>query len=183
METNQLLSDEQLVVRAQKGDMTAYNALFERYNSKIRQLIYFSTVDPANVNDLTQDVLLKIYRHLPHFKINSQFSTWLYRVTHNTIKNHYRTSNLRQVSEAEFSAEQDQLGSYSPEYLMSHFELNEQIDRALSRLSDELKTCYGLHTFDGQSYESIAKEMNCPIGTVRSRIFRARKLLIDFMDE
>lgn len=172
-------SDEDLVNLAQRGDVDAYNLLFARYNDKIQQIIYFHISDQANVHDIAQEVQLKVYRYLHSFKEQSQFSTWLYRITHNTIKNHYRTVNQRLSLETEFAESQHHSVHQSPENTLINIEFDEQLELALSLLSNELRQCYGMHTFDGQTYEAIAKKMHCPIGTVRSRIFRARKLLMD----
>lgn len=171
-------SDEDLVTLAQQGNRNAYNLLLARYNNKIQQIIYFHINDQAYVNDLAQEVLIKVYRYLHYFKEKSQFSTWLYRITHNTIKNHYRSMSIRMGLEAEFVDTQEHSTHQSPEYVLISIEIGEQLELAISMLSDDLRICYGMHIFDGQTYEDIAKKMDCPIGTVRSRIFRARKLLM-----
>ncbi|WP_040535787.1 sigma-70 family RNA polymerase sigma factor [Legionella drancourtii] len=171
-------SDEDLVNLAQQGNRNAYNLLLARYNNKIQQIIYFHINDQAYVNDLVQEVLLKVYRYLHYFKEKSQFSTWLYRITHNTIKNHYRSMSIRMGREVDFVDTQEHSTHQSPEYVLISIEFGEQLELAISRLSDDLRICYGMHIFDGQTYENIAKKMDCPIGTVRSRIFRARKLLM-----
>ena len=171
-------SDEDLVGMAQQGDKSAYNLLFKRYHNKIEQVIFFHINDRAHVNDLAQEVLLKIYRYLPSFKEKSLFSTWLYRITHNTIKNYYRTLSTRIDCESDFTDNQYQAIHQSPEYLLINFELCEQLNLAFSMLSDELRVCYLMHLFEGQTYEHIAKKIACPIGTVRSRIFRAKKILM-----
>lgn len=174
-------SDEQLVGLAQEGNINAYNMLLGRYHHKIQQVIYFYINDRANVNDLAQEVLFKVYRYLDYFKEESLFSTWLYKITQNTIKNYFRTVSLRLDSEAQFASEQYSSLGNSPEYLLINMEFGEQIEAAISRLSEELRICYGMHILEGQTYEDIAKKMHCPIGTVRSRIFRARKLLISYI--
>lgn len=171
-------SDEDLVDLAQRGSKDAYNLLFARYNNKIQQIIYFHINDQSHVNDITQEVLIKVYRYLHYFKEKSQFSTWLYRITQNTIKNHYRSVSLRLDSESKFADDQDYFTHQSPEYVLINIEFGEQIELAISMLSEELRVCYGMHIFDGQTYKDIAKKMDCPVGTVRSRIFRARKLLM-----
>lgn len=177
MNKESLLSDEHLITLAQNGNNQACNLLLERYNSKIHQIIHYYIYDQATVKDLTQEVLLKVYRHLHYFKEESQFSTWLYRIIQNTIKNYFRSSSLRSDSEAHFANEQYTSPAVSPESLLMGVEFGTQIENAISKLSDDLRICYGLHTFDGQTYEDIARDMSCPIGTVRSRIFRARKCL------
>lgn len=174
-------SDEQLVGLAQGGNIHAYNMLLERYDRKIQQIIYFYINDHSNVNDLAQEVLLKVYRYLDYFKEESQFSTWLYKITQNTVKNYFRTISQRLDSEAQFINEQYSSPGNSPEYLLINIEFSEQIEAAIARLSDELRQCYGMHILEGHTYEDIAKKMHCPIGTVRSRIFRARKLLINYI--
>lgn len=174
-------SDEDLVNLAQQGDMKAYNLLLSRYNNKIQKIINLHIQDRANVSDLVQEVLIKVYRYLQDFNEKSQFSTWLYRITQNTIKNHYRAANLRMDLEAEYADNYAPSTQLSPEYLLINIEFGERLELAISTLSDELRICYGMHIIDGRSYEDIAKKMDCPIGTVRSRIFRARKLLIQSM--
>lgn len=174
-------SDKDLVNLAQQGDMKAYNLLLSRYNNKIQQIINLHIQDRANVSDLVQEVLIKVYRYLQDFNEKSQFSTWLYRITQNTIKNHYRAANLRMDLEAEYADNYAPSTQLSPEYLLINIEFGERLELAISTLSDELRICYGMHIIDGRSYEDIAKKMDCPIGTVRSRIFRARKLLIQSM--
>lgn len=174
-------SDEDLVVFAQQGDKEAYNLLLSRYNKKIVKIIDFQIQDRANVGDLAQEVLIKVYRHLHYFKEKSRFSTWLYRITQNTIKNHYRSISLRMDLETEYADNYYPSAQLSPEYLASNIEFGEQLELAIATLSDELRICYGMHVVDGTSYEDIAKKMDCPVGTVRSRIFRARKLLMESM--
>ncbi len=171
-------SDEHLVGLAQNGDVTACNLLLERCRFKINQTIYFNINDRTLVNDLTQEVLLKVYRYLNYFNEESQFSTWLYRITQNTLKNHFRSVSLRLDSEAQFVDEQSEYHSQSPEHVAMNMEFNNRVVDEIAKLSNELRTCYGMHIFEGRSYEDIAKKMHCPIGTVRSRIFRARKLLM-----
>lgn len=181
MNDESLQSDESLVRLAQEGNRDAYNQLLERYHHKIRQIVYFYLNDYTNVNDLVQEVLLKIFCHLSDFKQDSEFATWLYRITQNTIKNYFRALSLRTDSEAQFAHEQSQAVYSSPEYQLMNMELGEMVDLAMTQLSDELRLCYGMHLIEGQSYEDIAQKMHCPIGTVRSRIFRARKLVKGFV--
>lgn len=181
MKTQTSYSDEDLVILAQQGNKEAYNLLLSRYNNKIQQIINLHIQDRANVSDLAQEVLIKVYRYLQYFNEKSQFSTWLYRITQNTIKNHYRAANLRMDLEAEYADNYAPSVELSPEYLLINSEFGEQLELAISTLSDELRMCYGMHILDGRSYEDIAKKMDCPVGTVRSRIFRARKLLMQSM--
>ena len=182
MNEKQPSSDAYLVKLAQEGNVKAYNSLLERYQKKIKQIIYFYVNEHASANDLAQEVLLKIFRHLHDFKEESEFSTWLYRITHNTIKNYFRALNLRVDSEAQFANEQSLSICCSPERQLMNSELGELVESAIARLSEDLRLCYGMHIFEGQTYEDIAQRMHCPIGTVRSRIFRARKLVMSYVD-
>ncbi len=174
-------TDEQLVKLARQGDQTAYDILLKRYQLKIHHIIHFYLDDKATVHDLAQEVLIKIFRYLHCFKEESQFSTWLYRITQNTIKSYFRAISQRHDCEAQFANEQEWETNYSPEYQLLDIELGEQVALAITRLSNELRQCYDKHIFEGQTYEDIAKEMHCPIGTVRSRIARARKLMMEFV--
>jgi RNA polymerase sigma-70 factor (ECF subfamily) len=174
-------TDERLIELAQQGDIKAYNALLERYYPKIQQMIYFYINDKANVKDLTQEVLLKVYRYLSTFNGESQFSTWLHRITHNTVKNYFRSLSLRIDSELKFASEYSSSINQPPECQLMNSELGEQLELAIEKLSEELRLCYGMHIFEGHTYEDIAKEMSCPLGTVRSRIFRARKLMASYV--
>lgn len=176
-------SDVNLVRLAQDGDLQAYNSLLSRHHQKIKQMIYFYINDHAYVNDLVQEVLLKIFRHLPEFKNDCDFSTWIYRIVQNTIKNYFRALSLRQDSEAKFANEQSFSVCASPESQLMNMELGDLVESAVGSLSEELRLCYGMHIFEGQTYETIAQRMHCPIGTVRSRIFRARKLVMGYVDD
>lgn len=176
-------SDEDLINLARHGDMEAYNLLLSRYHTKIQQIIHLHIQDRANASDLAQEVLIKVYRYLHYFKDKSQFSTWLYRITQNTIKNYFRSANMRMDLEAEYADNYSPSVQLSPEYLLINIEFGERLEAVLSKLSEELRLCYGMHILDGQSYEYIAKKMDCPIGTVRSRIFRARKLVMASMGQ
>lgn len=181
MKSEMPICDESLVRLAQTGDTKAYNALLQRYHNKIRQIVYFYIDDRAGANDLIQEVLLKVFRHLSEFKEESEFSTWLYRITQNTIKNYFRATNLRLDCETQFANEQLFTTSSSPEKQLMNMELGELVESAISRLSEDLRLCYGMHIFEGQTYEDIAQRMHCPVGTVRSRIFRARKLVMGYV--
>lgn len=179
---NQSITDQYLLKLARDGNQNAYNVLLERYHQKIRQMVYFYTNDFASANDLVQEVLIKVFQHVHEFKEDSTFSTWLYRITQNTIKNHIRATHLRTDSEARFAQEQSIACANSPEYELISMESAGLVDLAIEHLSEELRACYARHVFEGQTYDNIAQEMNCPIGTVRSRIFRARKLVYEFMN-
>lgn len=171
-------SVKQLIKRAKNGDSESFNELFEQFIYKINQIILFHINDRSITPDVAQDVLLKIFRYLPYFKEDSQFLTWVYRIIQNTIKNYFRSVSTRIDSEAQFCIENCQEQNQDPERIVMSMEFGEQVELAMAELSDELRTCYGKHIFEGQSYEAIAKQLRCPIGTVRSRIYRARKLMM-----
>lgn len=173
-------SDEILINQAQRGDLTAFNTLIQRHSHKVHRLISCYLEDKTSVNDLVQEVLLKIVRYLPRFKQKSQFSTWIYRVTLNTVKNYLRALHLRLTSEDQFARESIFVAT-SPESYILFNEYTNRVAHALAQLPRNLRQCYGYYVFKGQSYEVIAEKMRCPIGTVRSRIFRARQQLLDFM--
>ncbi|KTD14721.1 sigma-70 family RNA polymerase sigma factor [Legionella israelensis] len=169
-------SDEQLADLAVNGNQNAYGILLSRYYKKIRLLINLYIREQATANDLTQDVFFKVYRCLHGFKQQSQFSTWVYRITLNTIKNHYRAIKLRAQCEFHY-AHQNKTDNQSPENNAMGVELGQQIEQAFLKLPEKLQCCYGLHAIEGISYEEISNRMKCPVGTVRSRIYRARQLL------
>ncbi|RUR13191.1 sigma-70 family RNA polymerase sigma factor [Legionella sp. km772] len=183
MNSRSTSSDFNLVHLAQQGDLEAYNTLLERHHHKIKQIVYFYVNDHAYTNDLVQEVLLKIFRHLSEFKNDCEFTTWIYRIVQNTIKNYFRALNLRIDSEAQFANEQSFTVCTSPEHQLMNMELGDLVESAVAKLSEDLRLCYGMHIFEGQTYETIAQRMHCPIGTVRSRIFRARKLVMGYVDE
>lgn len=170
-------SDEQLVRLAQQGYSEACERLLQRYNHKVKHIISFQVSDQSHAHDLAQEVLFKVYKHLELFNGECLFSTWLYRIVKNTLKNHFRALTLRLDLENRYADEYYYTLSHSPEYHLINTEFIAQIDNAIARLSEELRMCYGMHIVEGHTYEDIAKEMQCPVGTVRSRIFRARKLL------
>jgi RNA polymerase sigma-70 factor (ECF subfamily) len=174
--------DIHLIRLAQDGDLNAYNRLLSKYHNKIRQIVIFYVGDDANTNDLVQEVLIKVYRYLNDFKEESEFSTWLYRITQNTVKNYFRSTSLRLDIETRFLNESSLEAYSSPEYQLINSELECLVSSAISQLSEDLRLCYGMHLFEGKTYEDIAHRMSCPIGTVRSRISRARKLVMTYID-
>ena len=180
--TNTAQSDIDLVKRVQKGDKKAFDPLVIKYQQRIANLISRFIRDPDEVLDVTQEAFIKAYRALPNFRGDSQFYTWLYRVAINTAKNHLATLSRRPPQgdiEAEI-AEQMDMGTRlkeqeTPERLAEEADLKAVILEAVDQLPEELKTALTLREIDGLSYEEIAEAMDCPIGTVRSRIFRARE--------
>lgn len=177
-------ADQALVERVQRGDKKAFDLLVLKYQHKVGNLIARYIRDPAEVLDVTQEAFIKAYRALPKFRGDSAFYTWLYRVAINTAKNHLAAQARRPPSddiEADM-AEQMDMGSplkeyATPENLALEREIAHTIQRALDQLPEDLRTAITLRELEGLTYEEIAQAMECPIGTVRSRIFRAREAI------
>ncbi|RMG37714.1 MAG: RNA polymerase sigma factor RpoE [Gammaproteobacteria bacterium] len=177
-------ADQVLVERVQKGDKKAFDLLVLKYQQKVANLISRYIRDPSEVLDVTQEAFIKAYRALPKFRGDSAFYTWLYRVAINTAKNHLAAQARRPPQddiEAE-TAEQMDTGTRlkeqdTPERLAMQDEIARTIKQAVEELPDELRTAITLRELEGLSYEEIAQAMDCPIGTVRSRIFRAREAI------
>jgi len=177
-------TDKELVRRVQKGDRHAFDLLFSRYQHKILNLVSRYLRDREDVEDVAQEAFIKAFRALPRFRGESAFYTWLYRIAINTAKNHIVARSRRppgvdvDVEDAEFMEGTDALReSESPEAALARDELSAAIDLAISQLPDDLRSAVTLREFDGLSYEQIAEIMDCPVGTVRSRIFRAREAI------
>lgn len=174
-------TDQQLVVRAQKGDTRAFDLLVLKYQGRIGALVGRFVNDSAEVEDVTQEAFIKAFRALPKFRGDSAFYTWLYRIATNAAKNYLvakgrRPSADADVADAEYFDEGDALrDSETPENRFFGDELAATVRSALEDLPDELRTALTLREFEGLSYEEIAEVMTCPVGTVRSRIFRARE--------
>jgi RNA polymerase sigma-70 factor (ECF subfamily) len=177
-------SDQQLVQRAQAGDRRAFDLLVLKYQQKVASLIGRYIREPSEVLDVTQDAFLKAYRALKGFRGESAFYTWLYRIAVNTVKNHLVAQGRRPPGgdvDAEL-AEQLDLGERlretgTPERHALTDEIARTVQDALDALPDDLRTAIVLCELEGMSYEEIANAMECPIGTVRSRIFRAREAI------
>ncbi|MDD2767217.1 MAG: RNA polymerase sigma factor RpoE [Methylococcus sp.] len=176
--------DAELVRRVQRGDKKAFDLLVRKYQHKITQLISRYLKDPDESLDVAQEAFIKAYRALPGFRGDAQFYTWLYRIAINTAKN-YLVTRARRPAEDEIdaeSAEQFENGQRlrdidTPEATVLSDELAETIQLALNDLPEELKLAITLRELDGLSYDEIAEVMSCPVGTVRSRIFRAREAI------
>lgn len=179
--------DRQLVARAQAGDKRAFELLVEKYQRKLARLLSRFIRDPAEVEDVTQEAFIKAYRALPAFRGDSAFYTWLYRIGINTAKNYLMamgrrapTSTEVEAEEAEGFEEGEQLRDINtPESLLLSNEIAETVNSTIEQLPEELRTAIQMREIEGMSYEDIAKAMNCPIGTVRSRIFRAREAIAE----
>ncbi len=174
--------DQQLVERVQRGDKRAFDLLVLKYQHKILGLIVRFVRDPHEAQDVAQEAFIKAYRALANFRGDSQFYTWLYRIAIKTAKN-YLVARGRRPPESDISAEDAEFmdGDHdlkdieSPERLMLRDEIEATVHRAIAALPEDLRTALTLREFDGLSYEDIAAVMQCPVGTVRSRIFRARE--------
>ncbi len=173
--------DQLLVERAQRGDRHAFDLLVRKYQQKIVSLIMRYVRDPTEALDVSQEAFVKAYRALPGFRGESAFYTWLYRIAINTAKNYLVTLQRKPVDytldgqdpeHAERSAylRDDE----TPEGLAMQEELRDAVEQAIAALPEELRTAIMLREIEGLSYEDIATAMDCPVGTVRSRIFRAR---------
>nr|WP_274518436.1 RNA polymerase sigma factor RpoE [Congregibacter litoralis] len=178
------VTDKQLVVRVQKGDKSAFDLLVIKYQQKIMSLISRYVHDADEVQDVAQEAFIKAYRALPNFRGDSAFYTWLYRIAINTAKNHLVSRSRRppgsdvDVDDAQYLEAGDALRDReSPENALFGEELRVKVHTALDDLPDDLRTAVTLREFDGLSYEEIAAVMECPVGTVRSRIFRAREAI------
>ena len=179
--------DRQLVERAQRGDKRAFELLVEKYQRKLARLLSRFIRDPAEVEDVTQEAFIKAYRALPAFRGESAFYTWLYRIGINTAKNYLMAMGRRaptstdvEAEEAEGFEEGEQLRDINtPESVLLSNEIAETVNSTIEQLPEELRTAIQLREIEGMSYEDIAQVMNCPIGTVRSRIFRAREAIAE----
>jgi RNA polymerase sigma-70 factor (ECF subfamily) len=177
--------DRQLVERAQRGDKRAFELLVAKYQRKLGRLLSRLVRDPAEVEDVTQEAFIKAYRALPNFRNESAFYTWLYRIAINTAKNYFVAMGRRPPTttafdheEAEnFEAAEQLRDSVTPEAELAGKQVAETVNRAMDALPKDLRTAITLREIDGLTYEEIAAAMNCPIGTVRSRIFRAREAI------
>ncbi len=177
-------SDAVLVARVQKGDKKAFDILVRKYQHKLAKLISRYIQDPSEVMDVSQEAFIKAYRALPKFRGDSAFYTWLYRIAINTAKNHLVAKGRRPQS-VDIDADEGQRfetipklrDNATPERLILRDEIGRVIFQSIEELPDDLRTAITLRELDGLSYEEIAEAMDCPIGTVRSRIFRAREAI------
>lgn len=178
------VTDEELVKRVQAGDKTAFDALVRKYQHKIINLVSRYVHDSSAAQDVSQEAFIKAYRGLSSFRGDSAFYTWLYRIAINTAKNHLVSQNRRTPDYEVDAQDAEQMGGESalkeyatPEGELLSEEIQSAVQRTIETLPEDLKTAITLRELEGMSYEEIAQTMGCPIGTVRSRIFRAREAI------
>jgi RNA polymerase sigma-70 factor (ECF subfamily) len=178
------ITDQQLVARVQKGDKKAFDLLVLKYQHKILSLVSRYLRNSDEVQDVAQEAFIKAYRALPNFRGESAFYTWLYRIAINTAKNYLVARQRRppgvdiDIDDAEHYEGDFHLKDIeNPENILFGNELKGVVERAINSLPTDLRTAVTLREFDGLSYEDIAAAMDCPVGTVRSRIFRAREAI------
>ena len=180
-------ADRDLVARAQVGDKRAFGLLVEKYHRKLVRLLSRYVRDAAEVEDVAQEAFIKAYRALPSFRGESAFYTWLYRIGINTAKNHLAASGRRaptrtglEVEDAEGMEEGEHLRDLNtPESVLLSKEIADTVNAAMDALPEDQRAAIQLREIEGMSYEDIAKAMDCPVGTVRSRIYRAREAIAE----
>ena len=182
-------ADQVLVDRVKAGDQQAFALLVAKYQRKVIRLISRLIRDPAEVEDVAQEAFLKAYRALPQFRGDSAFYTCIYRIAVNTAKNHLVSQGRRPIPLSSLSNDEDDGEPFgadeaiadiqTPDAVLMTRQIAETVNRAIEALPAELRTAVTLREIEGLSYEEIADAMNCPIGTVRSRIFRAREAIAE----
>ena len=177
--------DQELVERAQQGDTKAFEMLVVKYNRRLGRLLSRFIKDEHEVNDVVQESFIKAYRALPNFRGDSAFYTWLYRISINTAKNFLANNNKRPIMSSDITngdgADSDVVeqvaDNLTPEAELMNKQILQTVESAVAKLPEDLRRAITLREMDGLSYEEIAEVMQCPIGTVRSRIFRAREVI------
>jgi RNA polymerase sigma-70 factor (ECF subfamily) len=181
---NDRASDQLLVDRVKNGDKHAFDLLVLKYQHRIIKLIMRYVRDPSEAMDVSQEAFIKAYRAIPKFRGESAFYTWMYRIAINTAKNHLVAARRRPLEYASEISEPEEFDWHSnlqnqdsPESQAMGDDLREAVERTIASLPDDLRIAISLRELDGLSYDEIAQVMECPVGTVRSRIFRAREAL------
>ncbi|NNE36674.1 MAG: RNA polymerase sigma factor RpoE [Gammaproteobacteria bacterium] len=180
-----LEADQELVNRVKKGDKAAFDLLVIKYQSRIINLVMRFVRNQADAMDVTQEAFIKAYRAMPNFRGDSAFYTWMYRIAVNTAKNFLAVQAKKRLPEVDQDpSEMEQIDEgtalkelENPENMLLTSEIRDTIVKAIENLPDDLRTAITLRELEGLSYEDIAVVMDCPIGTVRSRIFRAREAI------
>lgn len=178
-----VLADKILVDRFQHGDLKVFNLLVVKYQRRIHAIVARYIADPQEQLDVIQEVFLKAYRGLESFRGESQFFTWVYRIACNTAKNYLIAKDRRPPDHDIDASLAESFGLHgleelaSPEHLMLRDEIERTVFNAIHALSDDMQEAIVMREIEGLSYEAIALRMNCPVGTVRSRIFRAREMI------
>ena len=179
-------ADAQLIERIQNGDKQAFELLVAKYQRRVLRLISRLVRDPAEQEDIAQEAFIKAYRAIPNFRGESAFYTWLYRIAVNTAKNYLASQGRRPRTVGEFQSDEDgeSFGvddvvedNNTPYAVLHSRQVAETVNKAIERLPSDLRMAVTLREIEGLSYEEIAQAMDCPIGTVRSRIFRAREAI------
>ncbi|MGA9852342.1 MAG: RNA polymerase sigma factor RpoE [Gammaproteobacteria bacterium] len=177
-------SDQTLVVRVQRGDKAAFDVLVRKYQHKIIKLISRYVHDSSEALDVSQEAFIKAYRAIPGFRGDSAFYTWLYRIAINTAKNYLVAEGRRPLDHGVDLQDPDQYEMQArlrdmdtPERLLLTEEIQRTVETAIEELPEDLRIAIILREIEGMSYEEIAQTMSCPVGTVRSRIFRAREAI------
>lgn len=176
--------DQELILRVQRGDKRAFDLLVLKYQQKVINLVSRYVRDSSEAQDVAQEAFIKAYRALPRFRGDSAFYTWLYRIAINTAKNYIVSQSRRPPSNGVETEVAEQLDAgvrlqehATPENFLLEKEIAQTVREAIDDLPDDLRTAITLRELEGLSYEEIANTMSCPVGTVRSRIFRAREAI------
>lgn len=179
-------ADAQLIARIQNGDKQAFELLVAKYQRRVLRLISRLVRDPAEQEDIAQEAFIKAYRALPNFRGESAFYTWLYRIAVNTAKNYLASQGRRPRTVGDMSSDEEGESfdvedvvedNNTPDAVLHSRQVAEAVNQAIERLPEDLRMAVTLREIEGLSYEEIAQAMDCPIGTVRSRIFRAREAI------
>jgi len=177
-------SDKELVERVKNGEKAAFDLLVLKYQSRIVNLVSRFVRNPTDALDVTQEAFIKAYRALPNFRGDSAFYTWMYRIAVNTAKNYLAVQSRRPAESDQSIEDIEQIEGdnalkeqATPEHMLLTDEIQRTVVSAIENLPDDLRTAITLREVEGLSYEEIAAVMDCPIGTVRSRIFRAREAI------
>jgi len=171
--TNLNDEDDLLIKRFKQGDEAAFSKLVNKHKEKVRSLVYLTLGDSEYIDDISQDVFISVYNKLKEFRFESKFTTWLYRVTINKCRDYLRKKRVRSI----FVPIKDEAYRLSSGYTVENIDIPHLVRKAISKLPDKLREPLILRDIDGFSYKEIAEKMNCEVGTIKSRIFRARESL------